>query len=178
MKKYTGYDLVLGGLLMALALVFPVIFHAVGLGSSFLPMFYPIVTAGFLVAFPPALTVGLLSPLVSALITGMPPFFPPIVFIMMIEGIALVSVPALFYRKWKTNPWLTAILTMLADRIVLFLTVSIISQWMDLPQRLLGITALVKGLPGVIAIIIIIPPFIKKMEKHFQILPPYFLERK
>ncbi|UCH97132.1 MAG: ECF transporter S component, partial [Candidatus Aminicenantes bacterium] len=74
MKKYSGYDLLLGGLFMALALVFPMVFHAVGLGSAFLPMFYPIAAAGFLVALPVALVVGTMSPLVSALITGMPPF--------------------------------------------------------------------------------------------------------
>jgi hypothetical protein len=33
-------------------LVFPIIFHAVGLGSAFLPMFFPIIAAGFLIALP------------------------------------------------------------------------------------------------------------------------------
>ena len=43
---------------MALALVFPVVFHAVDLGNAFLPMFYPIIAAGFLVALPAAVVVG------------------------------------------------------------------------------------------------------------------------
>ncbi|MCU0289629.1 MAG: ECF transporter S component, partial [Acidobacteria bacterium] len=67
MKKSSGYDLLLAGLFMALALVLPLLFHAIGLGSAFLPMFFPIIAAGFLVTLPAALVVGVMSPLVSAL---------------------------------------------------------------------------------------------------------------
>jgi len=38
--KYSGQDLVLGGLFLSLALVVPFLFHAIGLGSAFLPMFF------------------------------------------------------------------------------------------------------------------------------------------
>jgi len=59
--KYSGPNLLLGGLFLSLALVVPILFHAIGLESAFLPMFFPIIIAGFLVAFPVA--VGLVSTL-------------------------------------------------------------------------------------------------------------------
>ena len=61
--KYSGQDLVLGGLSLSLALVVPSLFHAIGLGSAFLPMFFQVIIAGFLVVFPLAMDVGFISPL-------------------------------------------------------------------------------------------------------------------
>lgn len=164
MKKYSGYDLLLGGLFMALALVFPVIFHALGLGSAFLPMFYPIIAAGFLVALPVAMVVGVMSPLVSALITGMPPFFPPIALIMMFEGVVLTAVPALLYQRLRTNPWLITIITMTTDRLLLLFLVLFFSAALRLPEGVLSAAALINGIPGTVLILILIPPLVKQME--------------
>lgn len=164
MKKYTGYDLLLGGLFMALALVFPVLFHAVGLGSAFLPMFFPIMAAGFLVALPAAIVVGVMSPLVSAILTGMPPFFPPLVFIMMAEGLVLTVVPALLYRQLKINAWVSALIAMLMDRLVMLAAILLLSRMLDLPEGVLTVASLLKGLPGTILIPLVIPSLVKKME--------------
>jgi hypothetical protein len=164
MKKYNGYDLLLGGLFMALALVFPVIFHAIGLGSAFLPMFYPIIAAGFLVALPVAMVVGVMSPLVSSLLTGMPPLFPPICLIMMCEGVVLTALPALLYQRLKTNARVTAIITMAIDRLVLLFLVIIFSLTLKLPEGVLSAAVLIKGIPGTILILVLIPPLVKQME--------------
>jgi len=164
MMKYSGYDLLLGGLLMAMALVFPVIFHALGLGSAFLPMFYPIIAAGFLVAFPAAIVVGVMSPLVSGLITGMPPFFPPIGLIMMFEGAVLTAVPALLYQRLRINPWLTTIITMAMDRLLLLFLVLFFSAVLKLPEGVLSAVVLINGIPGTVLILVLIPPLVKQME--------------
>jgi hypothetical protein len=170
MKKYTGYDLLLGGLFMALALVFPIIFHAIGLGSAFLPMFFPILAAGFLIALPAAMVVGVVSPLVSALLTGMPPFFPPMVFIMMAEGLALTLVPALLYRRLKINAWISAATAMLVDRLVLLAAILLISRLLELPEGALTAASLLKGLPGTILLPLVIPPLVKKMETTIRLV--------
>jgi hypothetical protein len=164
MKKYNGYDLLLGGLFMALALVFPVIFHALGLGSAFLPMFYPIMAAGFLVALPVAIVVGVMSPLVSGLITGMPPFFPPIGLIMMFEGAVLTVGPALLYQRLKTNVWVTTTITMAADRLLLLLLVLFFSTVLGLPEGVLSAAVLINGIPGTTLILVLIPPLVKQLE--------------
>jgi hypothetical protein len=164
MKKYSGYDILLGGLFMALALVFPVIFHALGLGSAFLPMFYPIITAGFLVALPVAIVVGVMSPMISALVTGMPPFFPPIAIIMMFEGIVLTVLPALLYQRLKINVLITTIITMAVDRLLILILASLFAAILELPKDILGAAVLINGIPGTILILVVIPPLVKQME--------------
>ena len=149
---------------MALALVFPVIFHALGLGSAFLPMFYPIIAAGFLVALPVAIVVGVMSPLVSSLLTGMPPLFPPIGLIMMCEGVVLTALPALLYQRLKTNARVTAIITMAIDRLVLLILVLFFSFTLELPEGVLSAAVLINGIPGTILILVLIPPLVKQME--------------
>ncbi|MQY61317.1 ECF transporter S component [bacterium] len=166
--KYSGRDLLLGGLFLALALVLPFFFHAVGLGSVFLPMFYPIIIAGFLVAFPVAVVVGFISPLTSSLLTGMPPLFPPIAFIMMAEGVVLAGIPALLYQKSKIKVLPTLIITIFAERLVLLAAVVLSAKWLDLPEGVLGLASLLRGLPGIIIIFIIIPPLIKKLERKMR----------
>jgi hypothetical protein len=162
--KYSGVDVLIAGLLSSLAIIFPIVFHAVGLGSAFLPMFYPVVVAGFLINVESALLVGILSPLLSAILTGMPPFFPPIAFIMMAEGIVLVVTPWLLYQKFQMNIRFSLVFTLLLDRLVLLMVVVAISGWLDLPRDILGIISVVRGFPGLLVMLIVIPPLVKRLE--------------
>lgn len=167
---YNGRDLLLGGLFLALALVLPVLFHAVGLGSAFLPMFFPILLAGFFTAPVVALTVGCTAPFVSALLTGMPPFFPPIAFIMMLEGMVLGGGTAWLHQKFRWGVYPTLIMILVLDRLVLFGSVLLAAAWLDLPRSVLGIASVVRGLPGIILILVIIPPLAKSLEGRLKLL--------
>ncbi|MFW6140074.1 MAG: ECF transporter S component [Acidobacteriota bacterium] len=167
---YQGKDVILGGLFLALALVIPILFHAVGLGSAFLPMFFPIIAAGFMIAPAVAVVVGVTSPLLSALLTGMPPFFPPIAFIMMAEGVVLAGIPSILYQKYRANLYLTLIATLAADRLVLFLAVVAVSKWLNLPENVLGWASLIRGIPGIVLIMLIIPPLVKKLKERLTTL--------
>lgn len=164
-------EILLGGLFIALALALPLAFHLVGLGSAFLPMFFPIITAGYLLSLKISLIVGLASPLISALLTGMPPLYPPIAFIMMAEGVVLVSLPYLLNQKLRLNIWLSLIVTMIGDRLVLLLATIIISQWLKLPGVVLGLSSLIKGLPGIILIFLVIPPLVLKLRQRIKFSP-------
>jgi hypothetical protein len=166
--KYTGRDVLLGGLLVALATVIPILFHAVGLGSAFLPMFYPILLAGFLTPVPVALTVGLVSPLASALLTGMPPLFPPVAFVMMAEGAILTVVPSVLHRSRRLNIWLTLTVAVILERVVLLAAVILFALFLNLPQRVLGIVSLVHGLPGIALMFVVIPPLVKEFERRMN----------
>jgi len=170
MKKYKGYDLLLGGLFMAMALVFPMIFHAIGLGSAFLPMFYPIIAAGFLVALPVSVIVGVTSPLLSSLLTGMPPLFPPVALIMMMEGAVLTALPGFLYPRIMNNAWVITLLTMAADRIIMLLATFFFSRLLELPEGFMSAAALINGLPGTILILVLIPPLVKQMEKKIRLV--------
>ncbi|MFP4083122.1 MAG: ECF transporter S component [Candidatus Aminicenantes bacterium] len=169
--KYSGRDLLGGALFLALALVFPILFHAAGLGSAFLPMFYPILMAGFLVALPVAAAVGFLAPITSSLLTGMPPLFPPVALIMMAEGVVLGAGPAILYQKHKLNLWLTLAVTIAAERLVLLAAVVLSARWLRLPEGVLGLASLVRSMPGVVLLFILIPPLVKKLEERMQWQP-------
>lgn len=169
--KYSGRDFLLGSLLLALALVLPILFHAVGLGSTFLPMFYPIITAGFLVALPVAAAVGFLAPITSSLLTGMPPLFPPIAFIMMVEGLVLASIPALLHQKYKLKILPTLAVTIFAERLVLLGAVVLSAKWLSLPEGVLGLASLLRSLPGIVFIFFLIPPLVRKLEERIQKQP-------
>jgi len=168
--SYSGRDLLLSGLFLALALVLPILFHAVGLGSEFLPMFFPILLAGFLLPFPMAVSVGIMAPLLSALLTGMPPFFPPLAFIMMVEGAVLTAVPALLYRKIGIPLYPVLALTIVADRLVLLAVVMFTARWLDLPEGALSLVSVIRGLPGCVLIMILIPPLVKEMRKRVAMM--------
>ncbi|MCX7973661.1 MAG: ECF transporter S component [Candidatus Aminicenantes bacterium] len=159
-------QLILGGIMLALALALPIAFHLVGLGSSFLPMFYPIILAGLLLELKVASLVGSLAPLISSWLTGMPPLFPPIAFVMMVEGLVMTSVAFLTYQKKKMNIYLSLIFIVLAERITLLILVLFISSWLELPSLVLGPASLLKGLPGIIIIFLLIPPLTKKIEER------------
>ena len=162
--KYSGRDTLLGGLLIALALVLPVLFHALNLGSAFLPMFLPIIVAGYLLALPVALAVGVLAPLISALLTGMPPFFPPIALIMMVEGLVLAGIPALLYQKYRWNLYVALLITLSVDRLVSLGLVILVSKWLDVPEGAMGVSLILRGIPGVILIFMALPPLVRLLE--------------
>jgi len=166
--KTPGKDLLLGGLFLALAIALPVLFHALGLGKAFLPMFFPIIISGFFLSLPAALAVGLLSPLTSALLTGMPPFYPPIAFIMMLEGFFLAGLPVLLYQRFKISLWPTLITTILVDRLLLLGSVLVVAKWLDLPEKIWGAASLIEGIPGVLLILLLVPPLVKKMNTRLE----------
>lgn len=168
--SYSGRDLLLSGLLLALALVIPVLFHAVGLGSEFLPMFFPILLAGFLLPLPVAVSVGVMAPLLSGLLTGMPPFFPPTAFIMMAEGAVLTALPVLLNRKAGIPIFPVLALTILVDRLVLLAAVLLVARWLRLPEGVLGAASVIRGLPGCLLILILIPPLVKALRKRVDMM--------
>ncbi len=167
---YNGRDLLLGGLFLALALTLPVLFHTAGLGSAFLPMFFPLLLAGFFTAPVVAAAVGFTAPLLSALLTGMPPFFPPIAFIMMLEGLVLGGGPAWLHQKLRWGVYPSLIVTLILDRLLLFGCVLLAAAWLNLPQGILGAASVVRGIPGIILILVIIPPLVKNLAGRLQLL--------
>ena len=164
--KHPSFDYVLAGLFLAAALVLPVFFHALGLGSAFMPMFYPLVLAGFLVVPPLAMITGVAAPLVSALLTGMPPFYPPIAFIMMAEGLLFTALPHWLQKLLRLPVWLTLLAILLLDRVLLFLLTRVMAAFMQLPPRLLGWTAVLQGLPGLALMMMVLPWLIPRLQER------------
>ncbi len=161
--KHPSFDYVLAGLFLSAALVLPVFFHALGLGSAFMPMFYPLALAGFLVAPALAMITGIAAPLLSALLTGMPPFYPPIAFIMMAEALLFTGLPRILRQWFRLPVWLTLLIILLLDRLLLLLLFQGMALIMELPPRWLGWTAVLHGLPGLSLMLAVLPWLIPRL---------------
>jgi len=134
-------------------------------------MFYPMLAGGFLTSFPVGAAAGFLSPLASAVLTGMPPFYPPLAFVMSAEGLVMGALPPLLRKRFRLGIRTSLALTLAADRIVLAAAVVAVARWMDLPAGFLGWASVLRSLPGIIIIFIILPPLLSALEKKLAASP-------
>ena len=162
--KARTQNLVLAALFVALGLLVPIIFHAVGLGAIFLPMFLPMALAAFLLQWKYAIAVGAITPIISSLMTGMPPLSPPIAQMMVFEGVALVGVTAWGFRRWRIGTLFPLADVLLASHAVLFVFVMILAPIIGLPPKLASAAMVIKGLPGVAMILFVTPFLINRLE--------------
>ncbi len=168
----TAREIAVGGLFLALAIVIPVLFHLVGLGKMFLPMFLPILTLGFLTQWRTAAAAGLLAPLVSSLFTGMPPLMPPVAPMMMVELAALAGIASAVYRKLKWGFWPAFIIAVVTARFISFLEHLLLAELFHIPNITWGVINLISGIPGLILQIVAVPVIIKLIEKRYPDMKP------
>jgi hypothetical protein len=162
--------LVLSAAMGALALVLPLAFHAVGLGSEFLPMLLPLLVAGFLLPPGWALATGLAIPWVSALATGMPPLHPPIVLLVSVEGAVLGVVASLIDRRGRGPFWVALVAAVIAGRAVMFALAWTLARWYALPPLFATAALLVQGIPGVVLQLVVTPVVVKTLRKRGGVL--------
>ncbi len=162
--------MVLGAVFLVLALIFPMLFHLLRLGSAFLPMFLPLALAGMLLRPKVAVCIGIIAPLLSGLLTGMPPFYPPVAPQMMVEGAVLSGTIALLRMNFFWGIYPSLIAGLLAQRMVLALLVFVIAPLFHLPAEIFTVAKLISGIPGVLMQLVTIPPLVKLLEKRIQLL--------
>jgi hypothetical protein len=134
------------------------------MGSTFMPMFFPLALAGFLLATPLAMITGVAAPLLSALLTGMPPFYPPVAFIMMAEGLLFTGSPHVLQKWFRLSVSPTLLVVLLLDRLLLFLMIRGMALVMDLPPAMLGWASLLHGLPGLTLMLAVLPWLIPRLQ--------------
>ena len=186
--------LVVGGLMLAISILLPQIFHLAGgpaSGAVFLPMHIPVLVTGFVLGPLMGFIVGILSPLISFLMTGMPP--SPRLPFMIVELATYGWVAGFIYhtlrarRLWSGKKegaeqectllgrfgaiFITLLSAMIIGRIVF--AVSLVIQ-----TQLFGIEnagpasvwlAVSTGFVGIIIQIIVIPPIILALQKGGRI---------
>jgi len=86
---------------IALCYVLPLVFHAIGSGSVFLPMHIPVLICGLVCGWPLGLLCGLAGPLLSSLLTGMPPAanLPPMMVELAVYGIVTGLLMRIIHTK-------------------------------------------------------------------------------
>lgn len=166
MKKLPVKNLVLTALCLALGILLPIVFHAIGAGSALLPMHIPVLLCGLLCGWQYGGLCGFLTPMLSSLLTGMPPAFPTAP-AMMLELCAYGVLAGLLYRKFAANLYLSLVGAMLGGRIVSGLANALLMGIAGRPYGLSAFltAAFVTGLPGIIIQIAVIPFLIIILQK-------------
>lgn len=162
-------NIVKGSMCIALGVLLPQVFHLVGgAGPAFLPMHIPVLLSGFLVNPITGLYVGILTPILSHLITGMPPIAPiPMLPIMIFELSTYGFIAGILYNKLKMNVFISLAGAMLAGRITYGLIVYIMLTFFHV--KMAGpiaavIGAVNNGILGIILQIVFIPVLVKLLE--------------
>lgn len=164
-KRLSAHDLAYCGLFGAAALLFPVVFHLVRLGHVFMPMYLPLVTLAFFVPPLPAAVTALVIPVLSGAVTGMPPFYPPVAVFMSLE-LAIMSavIAAVVRRRPKANEWLVLVPVLCFGRAVYVALVYVFSLAIKLPAGFMAGLSLLAGWPGIVLMIVVVPPVAKLRE--------------
>ena len=163
----TTKKLVLSGLFVALGVILPVLCHGIpNAGSVLLPMHIPVLLCGFICGWQYGAICGLIVPLLSSVITGMPPIFPTAP-AMMCELCAYGALTGLLYRKQGRNVYLSLIGAMLGGRLVSGLANAL---FMGVAGKPYGLAAFLTGafataLPGIALQLIVIPLLVLALQR-------------
>ena len=171
-------ELSLAGLLGALGLLLPIGFHALGpAGRVFLPMHLPIVVAGFVVGPATAAGLGLIVPLLSAVLTGMPPLAPPIALLMSLELMVKATLASVLYRSLRLPIWLVLPVALLVDWAVLAVAAVVAADFFAIEagpvQYVWGVILL--SVPGTLLQLAVVPLGVAAIERR---VPRLALARK
>ena len=159
--------LALGGLFLALGVLFPLLFHLLpaGSGEIFLPMHIPIILAGMTLGPALGAAVGLFAPLLSTLISLMPP--PARLPFMMVELTVYAVTAGLCYRKARLPLPVSLAVTQLAGRVADGFSLLIAGSLLHVPGAapIAAVTAAVKGWPGILVQWLFIPLLLLAFKK-------------
>lgn len=163
MKLTRAKRLVLAAACTALCVVLPIAFHAIpNAGQVILPMHIPVLLCGLICSWPYGFLCGLLGPLLSSLITGMPPaaMLPS----MMIEC-ATYGCTAGLMLKWVHTKhtyldlYICQSVAMVAGRVIAGLA----KAWIlapGTPAFAWVTTSLVAGIPGIVLQLALLPTIV------------------
>ena len=171
--------IVISGLLIALNLILPQIFHLFGqqAGKILLSMHIGVLIAGLLLGSPWGIGVGVVTPLLGFLITGMPPM--PMTVFMVFELAAYGGTGGFFvwlFRKWKWSNiaavYVSLVISMLAGRLV-YAVVLLAAGFIfpaEAPAVATVFVSFLSGLPGIAIQLVFVPLVVIALEKliHFN----------
>lgn len=154
-------DLAYGGLFGAAALTLPVLFHLLHLGHVFMPMYLPLMALAFFSSPRVCGATALSTPLLSGLLMGMPPFYPPVAVAMALELAVMSSLASWAYRRWPGSVLRVLVPTLLLGRVLQAGSGYLIGLVIDLPPSFLSVLSVISGWPGLVLMALVIPPLVR-----------------
>lgn len=176
MKHNKIKKIVLTGLFTAFGVLFPIIFHLVGLGSAMLPIHIPVLLCGFVCGCFYGGICGVLSVIMSSFFTGMPPMYPQAV-TMVFELFAYGFFSGLFIKTFKKDKivyiYIYLIIAMLIGRMFSAAASAALIGLKEYTFTVFITSSFVKSLPGILMQLILIPVLVKfiltysKLDKDY-----------
>ncbi|MDO4815262.1 MAG: ECF transporter S component [Bacillota bacterium] len=154
---------------IALCVVLPLAFHSVpNAGSIFCPMHIPVLLCGLICGGPLGLLCGLAGPLLSSLMTGMPP--AAILPAMMVELAAYGLLAGLIMKLVRTGSayadlYISLAAAMLGGRILSGIAKALIFAKGTMSMSVWASSYFVTSLPGIIIQLAIIPSLVFTLMK-------------
>ena len=165
---------------VALCVVLPIAFHSIpNAGSVFLPMHIPVLICGLICGWPYGLLCGLMGPLMSSVITGMPP--AAVLPAMMVECGTYGMVSGLVLNVVRTKSTygdlsIALIAAMLAGRVVSGVAKALIfSPGMALSAWVTA--SFVTAIPGIVIQLVFLPSVVFTLMKA-KLIPLRYAEEK
>lgn len=162
--------LVVSAMMAGLALTLPVAFHVAGLGSAFLPLLLPLLLNAFLVPMRWAVFTAGAAPLASGFLTGMPPVYPPVAFVMSAEAAVMAGAAGALFRLTNRRIWVPLIAAVILGRCTMLLLTWQLAGAFGLPKAFSAIASLVHGLPGVALQCTVVPVALRLLFRRPSLL--------
>ena len=167
MSKVT--NLIITALCISTCIVLPQAFHTIpNAGSIYLPMHIPVLLCGLLCGWSNGLLCGLIGPLLSSVLTGMPPaaYLPP----MMVECAVYGCVTGLMMKGIRTTKitadvYISLVVAMVTGRILAGLVKAFIFMPGKFGLTMWVETSIITGLPGIAIQLIILPSIVLALIK-------------
>lgn len=156
-EKLDINNILLAVIFSVLGIIIPVLFHALGLGSIFLPMYIPLAIGSYMLNVRNAVIMGISTPMLSAFMTGMPPFYPPIVFMMMIQLGAFCTIISFLTHTAKKKTITSLVIAVLLDRLILTSLYYAVMPAFGINTGMYTLYEIVKGFPGIILMFAVVP---------------------
>ena len=177
-KGYSVKKLTITALCIALCYALPLLFHATGLGTAFSPMHIPVLLCGLVCGGGYGLVCGIVGPVLSSILSGMPPavklvhFIPELAVYGALAGLMLKLVRT---KKPILDVYAALIVAMVAGRIVGGVAQALfyLSSGKEFTVAAIAAGYFVSTLPGIICHLIVIPILVMALLKARLIADPY-----
>ena len=165
MRKNTVKQLCVCGICIALCYVLPVAFHGLALGSVLSPMHIPVLLCGLLCGGWYGMVCGLVGPVLSSVLSGMPPVTSLIFMVpeLMVYGL-VAGLMMRLVRTGKTvaDLYISQVTAMALGRVVGGIAKALFFLGTG---KSFGVAAWVSGYfitsaPGIVAHLLVIPPLV------------------
>ena len=171
MLQHKNEKITLTGMLLAIGILLPfATSHGFGVpGTVLLPMHIPVFICGFLCGPYYGMACGFVLPILNAILTGMPSFYPMMP-IMAFELLTYGGVSGFLYKKtifgnMRLGIYPAMLLSMICGRISYGIVFAILMAIKGTGKALTVWGAIVTGLPGIVIQLLLVPSLIILVKK-------------